>query len=72
MSPRSARRAEMPEIVMIATEERAALRIFLRALRALPAEPRWHATVWYPRPTAPPATLDRLLRERITFVEASE
>ena len=35
---------------MIATEERAALRVFLRALRALPPEPRWHATVWYPRP----------------------
>ena len=65
-------RAEVPEIVMIATEERAALRVFLRALRALPPEPEWHATVWYPRPTAPPATLNRLLRERVTFVEASE
>ncbi len=64
--------AEVPEIVMIATEERAALRLFLRALRALPPEPLWHATVWYPRPTAPPATLSRLLRERITFMEASE
>jgi hypothetical protein len=64
--------AEIPEIVMIATEERAALRLFLRALRALPPEPVWHATVWYPRPTAPPATLTRLLRERITFKEASE
>ncbi|MFZ1992988.1 MAG: glycosyltransferase [Solirubrobacteraceae bacterium] len=64
--------ADVPEIVMIATEERAALRTFLRALRALPPEPQWHATVWYPRPTASPATLNRLLRERITFVEASE
>ncbi len=64
--------AEIPEIVMIATEERAAVRTFLRALRSLPAEPGWHATVWYPRPTAPPATLTRLLRERVTFVEASE
>jgi hypothetical protein len=64
--------AQVPEIVMVATEERAALRIFLRALRALPPEPAWHATVWYPRPTAPPATLTRLLRERVTFVEASE
>ncbi|HXD63656.1 MAG TPA: PHP-associated domain-containing protein [Solirubrobacteraceae bacterium] len=64
--------ADIPEIVMIATEERAALRLFLRALRALPPEPVWHATVWYPRPTAPPATLTRLLRERITFKEASE
>ena len=64
--------AEIPEIVMIATEERAAVRTFLRALRALPSDPAWHATVWYPRPTAPPATLTRLLRERVTFVEASE
>jgi glycosyltransferase involved in cell wall biosynthesis len=64
--------SEIPEIVMIATEERAALRLFLRALRALPPEPLWRATVWYPRPTAPPATLTRLLRERITFKEASE
>ncbi len=63
---------EVPEIVMLATEERAAVRTFLRALRALPPEPRWHATVWYPRPTAPPATLTRLLRERVTFTEASE
>ncbi|MFL5863279.1 MAG: PHP-associated domain-containing protein [Solirubrobacteraceae bacterium] len=63
---------DVPEIVMIATEERAAVRTFLRALRALSSEPRWHATVWYPRPTAPPATLTRLLRERVTFVEAAE
>ncbi|MGZ4350686.1 MAG: glycosyltransferase, partial [Solirubrobacteraceae bacterium] len=64
--------AEIPEIVMIATEERAAVRTFLRALRALPSTLAWRATVWYPRPTAPPATLTRLLRERVTFVEASE
>ncbi len=64
--------AEIPEIVMLATEERAALRMFLRALRTLAPEPRWHATVWYPRPTAPPATLTKLLRDRVTFVEASE
>jgi hypothetical protein len=64
--------AAIPEIVMIATEERAAVRTFLRALRTLPEDPEWHGTVWYPRPIAPPATLTRLLRERITFVEASE
>jgi glycosyltransferase involved in cell wall biosynthesis len=62
----------VPELAMVATEERAALRAFLRALRALPPELEWHATVWSPRPMAPPATLSRLLRERITFVEASE
>jgi hypothetical protein len=61
-----------PQLAMIATEDRAALRTFLRALRALPPEPAWHATVWSPRPTASPATLSRLLRDRITFLDATE
>jgi glycosyltransferase involved in cell wall biosynthesis len=61
-----------PELVMIATEERAALRTFLRALRALPPELDWHATVWWRRPTAPPATLGKLLRERVSFIDADE
>jgi glycosyltransferase involved in cell wall biosynthesis len=62
---------QVPEIVMVADEERAALRTFLRALRGLPAELDWHATVWSPRPAAPPATLGRL-RDRVTFVDAHE
>ena len=61
-----------PELVMIATEERAALRTFIRALRTLPAELPWHATVWSRRATAPPATLGRALRERITFLDGAE
>ncbi len=60
------------ELVMVATEERAALRTFLRALRALPPELEWHVTVWSPRPTAPPATLGHVLRERVTFAEAAD
>jgi glycosyltransferase involved in cell wall biosynthesis len=60
----------VPELVMIATEERAALRTFLRALRALPPDLAWHATIWSPRPLPPPATLTRLLRERVTFTDA--
>jgi glycosyltransferase involved in cell wall biosynthesis len=62
----------VPELVMLAVEERAALRMVLRALRALPEELPWHATVYWPRPTAPPATLSRRLRDRITFVEAAD
>jgi glycosyltransferase involved in cell wall biosynthesis len=62
----------VPQLAMVATEDRAALRTFLRALRALPPEPAWHATVWSPRPTASPATLSRLLRDRITFLDAAE
>ncbi len=61
-----------PELVMIATEERAALRTFLRALRTLGPELDWHATVWLRRPTAPPATLGRALSERVTFTDAGE
>jgi hypothetical protein len=62
----------VPELVMLVLEERSALRLFLRALRTLPEELEWHATVFWPRPTAPPATLNRRLRERITFAEAPD
>jgi predicted metal-dependent phosphoesterase TrpH/glycosyltransferase involved in cell wall biosynthesis len=60
------------ELVMIAKEERAALRAFLRALRSLPGELDWHATVWASRPLAAPATTSRELRERVRFVDSSE
>jgi glycosyltransferase involved in cell wall biosynthesis len=60
------------ELVMIAKEERAALRLFLRALRALPEDLEWQATVWASRPLAAPATLSRALRERVRFVDGSE
>ncbi len=69
---RPARRSDSGiELVMIATEERAALRMFLRALRSLPDEPPWHATVWSPRPLAAPATLGRALRDRVRFIDAN-
>ncbi len=73
--------AEMPErkaehegveIVMVAEEERAALRLFLRALRLLPSELNWHATVWSARPLAAPATLGRALRDRVRFVDSDQ
>jgi glycosyltransferase involved in cell wall biosynthesis len=60
-----------PELVLIATEERAALRSFLRALRLLATETAWHATVWTSRPAAPPATLGRL-HDRVTFLDPSQ
>jgi glycosyltransferase involved in cell wall biosynthesis len=59
-------------LLFSAGEERAALRIFLRALRALPANPGWRATVWSPRPLTPPATLGRALRERVAFVDSEQ
>jgi glycosyltransferase involved in cell wall biosynthesis len=60
------------ELVMIATEERAALRVFLRALRLLPRDLEWRATVWSDRALAAPATLERGLRDRFTFLDASQ
>jgi hypothetical protein len=60
------------EVAMIATEERAALRLFLRALRLLPGELEWHATIWSPRPLAAPAALERALRRRITFLDDTD
>jgi glycosyltransferase involved in cell wall biosynthesis len=56
------------EIVMVAEEERAALRLLLRALRALPADPPWRATVWSSRTLAAPATLRRDLVDRVRFL----
>jgi glycosyltransferase involved in cell wall biosynthesis len=61
---------DVPELVMVATEERAALRTFVRGLRMLPVDADWHATVWSRRPVAP-ATLGSL-RDRISFVDADE
>jgi hypothetical protein len=55
-----------PEIVFSAEEERGALRLFLRALRKLPAELDWRATIWLRDPASAPAVnLSRRLRERV-------
>jgi predicted metal-dependent phosphoesterase TrpH/glycosyltransferase involved in cell wall biosynthesis len=55
-----------PNIVFSAEEERGALRVFLRALRKLPDELDWTATIWLREPAAaaPPA-LSRRLRRRV-------
>jgi glycosyltransferase involved in cell wall biosynthesis len=55
-----------PEIVFSAEEERGALRLFLRALRKLPRELDWRATIWLRDPaTAGTVNLSRRLRERV-------
>ncbi|HET9719564.1 MAG TPA: CehA/McbA family metallohydrolase [Solirubrobacteraceae bacterium] len=59
-------------VVMVAEEERAALRLFLRALRMLPTDPAWRVTVCSPRPRAAPATLSRALSERVEFLQGGE
>ena len=68
----SAAPGDPPQLLFSAAEERGALRLFLRALRTLPAEPAWRATVWSARPLAAPATLSRALRDRVQFVDAQQ
>jgi glycosyltransferase involved in cell wall biosynthesis len=58
-------------LVLVAEEERPALRTSLRALRLLPPASAWHVTVWSSRPLAAPATLSHQLRQRVRFVDAS-
>jgi hypothetical protein len=55
------------EIVYSAEEERSALRLFLRALRRLPRELDWRATVWSRYPSEPAVPLSKALRERVRF-----
>ena len=69
LAPRHVREEqEIVEILFSAEEERAALRIFLRALRKLPPELPWHATVWSRLPGTEPTTpLARAIRDRVRF-----
>jgi glycosyltransferase involved in cell wall biosynthesis len=63
-----AKEAGPPEIVFSDAEERGALRIFIRALRRLPRELDWRATIWLHDPASASApTLSRRLRERVTL-----
>ena len=63
---RAARGEGPPEIVFSDAEERGALRLFIRALRRLPRDLDWRATIWLHDPAAAAApTLSRRLRERV-------
>jgi predicted metal-dependent phosphoesterase TrpH/glycosyltransferase involved in cell wall biosynthesis len=68
--PTQGDRGQDLHILFVAEEERAALRAFLRALRLLPADAKWHATIWSSRPLATPAALGGRLAERVRFVDA--
>ncbi len=60
-------------ILMPASEERAALRTFLRALRELPEDDSWEAAIWSERPvTAAATTMGRRLRDRIQTLDSSD
>jgi glycosyltransferase involved in cell wall biosynthesis len=53
-------------------EERQAQRLFLRALRQLPPELDWRATLYTPAAGARPSTLRSRLRDRVEVVTAAE
>ena len=60
------RSGDVPEIAFVLDEERPSLRLFLRALRRLPLEHPWRATVWAPGPADLPARrLPLGLRDRV-------
>jgi predicted metal-dependent phosphoesterase TrpH/glycosyltransferase involved in cell wall biosynthesis len=53
------------EIAFVLEEERASLRLFLRALRRLPLDREWRATIWTPAGVDLPARVAGVLRERV-------
>jgi glycosyltransferase involved in cell wall biosynthesis len=59
------------ELLACADEDRGGLRTFLRALRALPPELDWRATVWSRGPLTLPATLRGRLADRVDVVDAT-
>ena len=65
----AARREGPIELFVHAGEDRAGLRVLLRALRLLPAELEWRATVWSRAPLAIPATLGARLRRRVEVLD---
>jgi glycosyltransferase involved in cell wall biosynthesis len=61
-----------PELALVSDEERPAVRTFLRALRRLPLDRPWRATVWTPSGLQPPGALRGELRRRVAFVGPDE
>ena len=59
------------QIAFVDHEDRQALRLFFRALRRLPAEPAWHATVFTPVGARPSALRSRT-RDRVDVVTGEE
>jgi glycosyltransferase involved in cell wall biosynthesis len=59
-------------IAFCAQEERAALRLFLRALRRLPDELEWEATIFSTTGAAPTGALRSRVRDRVTVVTSED
>ncbi len=59
-------------VAFVAQEERSALRLLLRALRRLPEEAEWRATVYVPGGTVPASVTRSRLRDRVRIVAQGE
>jgi predicted metal-dependent phosphoesterase TrpH/glycosyltransferase involved in cell wall biosynthesis len=59
-------------IAFVEQEERAALRLFLRALRRLPRDGSWEATVYVASGAAPVSAGGSRLRDHVTVLDAGE
>jgi predicted metal-dependent phosphoesterase TrpH/glycosyltransferase involved in cell wall biosynthesis len=59
-------------IAFCAQEERAALRLFLRALRRIAGDVDWRATVFSPTGAAPTGALRTRVRDRVTVVTPAD
>lgn len=60
------------QIAFVEHEERAALRLFLRALRRLPKDGSWEATVFVPSGAAPVSAGGSRLRDHVTVVDDAD
>jgi len=70
VEPRAPERKEV-RLLVCGGEDRGGLRVALRALRALPGELDWQATIWSAAPITVPSALGGRLRDRIELVDAS-
>jgi predicted metal-dependent phosphoesterase TrpH/glycosyltransferase involved in cell wall biosynthesis len=61
-----------PHLVYCAREERGALRLFLRALRRLPLDAPWTASVWIEDDAIATPRLNRALRERVRVLRPGD
>ena len=59
-------------IAFVEQEERAALRLFLRALRRLPKDGSWEATVFVPSGAAPVSAGGSRLRDHVTVLDVAD
>jgi glycosyltransferase involved in cell wall biosynthesis len=70
VEPRGPERGPV-RLLVSGREDRGGLRVALRALRALPGELDWHATIWSATPLTVPSALGGRLRDRIELVDAA-